>query len=59
MIKANIFELSLPYSDKGGRRVRVFVPEHEDGETLPVIYMTDGHNLFSRSATSTGRGRSR
>ncbi len=39
-------ELLLPYRDKGDRLVRVFVPPHDEGETLPVIYMTDGQNLF-------------
>lgn len=31
--------------------VSVFVPEHEDGETLPVIYMTDAHDPFDDSKT--------
>ena len=46
MIEEKIFELYLPYPDKDDRRVRVYVPEHEEGEKLPVIYMTDGQNLF-------------
>ena len=45
MIKEQLITLRLPYVD-GDRIVRVFVPEHDDGEILPVIYMTDGQNLF-------------
>ena len=38
--------LQLPYREAGTKTVRVFVPEHGEGELLPVIYMTDGQNLF-------------
>ncbi|MBQ3418111.1 MAG: alpha/beta hydrolase [Ruminococcus sp.] len=45
IINEALFEFHLPY--KGNNKtVRVFVPEHGDGERLPVIYMTDGQNLF-------------
>ena len=54
MIKAELFDFTLPYPEKGERRVRVYVPEHEDGELLPVIYMTDGQNLFDEEASSWG-----
>ena len=46
MIKEALFELSFPYYTGHDRTVRVYVPEHEEGEKLPVIYMTDGQNLF-------------
>ncbi len=46
MIGEQIFELQLPYPGREDRLVRVFVPEHEENETLPAIYMTDGQNLF-------------
>lgn len=46
MIREELFELSLPYYTGKNRRVRVYVPEHEEAERLPVIYMTDGQNLF-------------
>ncbi len=46
MIKENIFDLSLPYFDGSQKKVRVFVPEHEQNEKLPVVYMADGQNLF-------------
>jgi enterochelin esterase-like enzyme len=46
MIKEELYELSLPYYSGENKKVRVYVPEHEEAETLPVIYMTDGQNLF-------------
>ncbi|MBQ3330733.1 MAG: hypothetical protein IJG87_06095 [Ruminococcus sp.] len=46
MIKEELIELSLPYYTGRNKTVRVFVPEHEEAEKLPVIYMTDGQNLF-------------
>lgn len=54
MIKEKIFELNLPYPEKGDRLVRVFVPEHDESEKLPVIYMTDGQNLFDEEHSSWG-----
>ena len=44
-MKEQMTTLYLPYGS-GQKRVRVFVPEHEEGEKLPVVYMTDGQNLF-------------
>ena len=45
IINEALFELNLPY--KGNHKlVRVFVPAHSEGERLPVVYMTDGQNLF-------------
>ncbi len=46
MVNEKIAVLSLPYAGKGSKTVRVYVPAHEEGETFPVIYMTDGQNLF-------------
>ena len=46
MIEERLVSFTLPYSGIGERRVRVYVPAHEEGETFPVIYMTDGQNLF-------------
>ena len=45
MISESITKLSLPYRGRS-KTVRVFVPAHEEGETFPVVYMTDGQNLF-------------
>ena len=44
----------LPYYDGTKRMVRVYVPEHEDGETFPVVYMTDGQNLFEDDTVQFG-----
>ena len=46
MTPETITTLSLPYYTGKNKTVRVFVPEHEDGELLPAVYMTDGQNLF-------------
>ena len=46
MIKESITELRFRYNDKKDKLVRVYVLEHEDGAVLPVVYMTDGQNLF-------------
>ena len=53
-MKAELFDLFLPYPEKGDRRVRVYVPGHEEGETFPVIYMTDGQNLFDEETGTWG-----
>lgn len=54
MIDEKIFELCLPYPEKGERLVRVFVPTHGESEKLPVIYMTDGQNLFDEESSGWG-----
>ena len=54
MIKEELFELYFPYPNLDKRLVRVYVPEHENGETLPVIYMTDGQNLFDENERQFG-----
>ncbi len=46
MKKEELITLSLPYYTGSEKTVRVFLPEREEGERLPVIYMTDGQNLF-------------
>lgn len=53
-IKAELHEVLLPYPDMPQRRVRVFVPAHEEGERLPVVYMTDGQNLFDEESSGWG-----
>ena len=54
MIQEQLVTLSLPYPGRGDRPVRVFVPSHEEGETFPVIYMTDGQNLFDKESSGFG-----
>ena len=53
-INEEIVTLTLPYSDQREKTVRVFIPEHEEGETFPVIYMSDGQNLFEEETTRFG-----
>ena len=55
MIEESIHQLRLPYPGREDRLVRVFVPAHEEGETFPVIYMTDGQNLFDKESSGCGR----
>lgn len=38
MLKEELFELNLPYYNGQNKKVRVYVPEHEEAERLPVIY---------------------
>ena len=54
MIKSSITALSLPFVNGRSFTVRVFVPEREEGERLPVIYMTDGQNLFEDDEVEFG-----
>ena len=54
MIDETLTTLSLPYFDGTNRTVSVFVPEHDEGETFPVIYMTDGQNLFEDDKVQFG-----
>lgn len=53
MINEKIHTLSLPYRGQS-KKVRVYVPAHEDGETFPVVYMTDGQNLFEDDTVKFG-----
>lgn len=54
MIRESITELYLPYPGKDGRLVRVYVPEHEEDEQLPVIYLTDGQNVLDEATATFG-----
>lgn len=54
MIEEKLYELGLPYPYRGERQVRVYVPVHEEGEKMPVIYMTDGQNLFDEETAKYG-----
>lgn len=53
-MKEQLSECYLPYPGRGKRRVRVFVPEHADGARLPVVYMTDGQNIFDEESSTWG-----
>ena len=54
MKQEEIVSLRLPYPGREDRLVRVFVPAHEEGERFPVIYMTDGQNLFDEESSGFG-----
>lgn len=54
MTEAKLHSIHLPYPNKGERLVRVFVPSHEEDETFPVVYMTDGQNLFDEESSTFG-----
>ena len=54
LLQEKLYDFALPYPEKDDRRVRVFVPAHEEGERLPVVYMTDGQNLFDEETATWG-----
>lgn len=54
MTNSEFHTVNLPFPDKGDRRVWIYVPEHNENEKLPVVYMTDGQNLFDDNATPFG-----
>lgn len=54
MVDAKLHTIKLPYPDKDDRTVWVYVPSYSDGEKLPVVYMTDGQNLFDDNSTPHG-----
>lgn len=54
MVDAKLHTIKLPYPDKDDRTVWVYVPSYSDGEKLPVVYMTDGKNLFDDNSTPHG-----
>ena len=54
MKNEELIKLSFTYPEGQERTVRVYVPEHDENETLPVIYMTDGQNLFEDELSSFG-----
>lgn len=54
MIKSKLNTIYLPFPDKEERCVWIYVPEHSENEKMPVVYMTDGQNLFDEDATPYG-----
>ena len=50
----SLSEFSLPYPDMPDRKIRVLTPPHKEGERLPVIYMSDGQNLFDEESAPFG-----
>lgn len=54
MVKSELNEILLPYPVRGDKKIWVYVPERNEGDEFPVIYMTDGQNLFEENATPFG-----
>ena len=54
MLNSKLHTISLPFPDKDNRTVWIYVPQHNEDEKLPVIYMTDGQNLFDENSTPHG-----
>ena len=54
MLQEELISIRLPYPGRADRLVRIFVPAREEGETFPVIYMTDGQNLFDEETPKFG-----
>ena len=54
MVNSLITEILLPFPDKEDRKVWIYVPVHNEGDKLPVMYMTDGQNLFDEKSTPFG-----
>ena len=54
MTNPYIKEYLLPFPQKADRKIWVYVPPHTSGDKLPVMYMTDGQNLFDEKSTPFG-----
>ena len=54
LLPEELVTLRLPYPGREARTVRVYVPARRAGERLPVIYMSDGHNLFDKETSDFG-----
>ena len=54
MIEEKLTEIMMDYPGGKKKKVRIFVPEHEEGETFPVIYMTDGQSIFDEESNPYG-----
>lgn len=54
MTEEKLVDLRLPYPKMKDRLVRVYVPKHEESDKLPVVYMTDGQNLFEEEKCKYG-----
>lgn len=54
MDNLKLHKIYLPHHEKGDRAVWVYVPQYDEGENLPVVYMTDGQNLFEENSPPFG-----
>lgn len=54
MIKEKLYTEFLPYPQSDKKQIWIYVPEHSENDRLPVVYMTDGQNLFDENPTPYG-----
>lgn len=54
MKNEELITLTLPYPGGREKKIRIYVPAHDDGEVFPVVYMTDGQNLFDETPEMFG-----
>lgn len=54
MINEKLYTELLPYPDGRKKQIWIYVPDHAENTKLPVIYMTDGQNLFDENSTPYG-----
>ena len=54
MLPEKLVRMRVPYPGRKSRVVRVYVPARKRGEKLPVIYMSDGQNLFDKESSGFG-----
>lgn len=54
MLPEKLVTMRMPYPGRKARVVRVYVPARKRGERLPVIYMSDGQNLFDKETSGYG-----
>ncbi len=54
MINSALHTVELDYNENEKKRIWIYVPAHKEGERLPVVYMTDGQNLFDEASTAYG-----
>lgn len=54
MTESKLHTTFLPFPEKDDRKVWIYVPQHNENKKLPVIYMTDGQNLFDENSTPFG-----
>ena len=55
MVNSELKTFTLPFpNERGERKIWVYIPSHSEDEKLPVIYMTDGQNLFDQYTSFAG-----
>lgn len=55
MVNSELKTFTLPFpNERGERKIWVYIPSRSEDEKLPVIYMTDGQNLFDEESTEYG-----